>query len=732
MQNYAWNVYTEHEDIVNDVKGTIRFNYEVLDQFNQPITGITGVSWNVNQGGSIDNNGIFTRSGTNETVATVTAQYGAISTSATINLVKAVTGMPQQPAVEISSTNNYSQSFDAIGNGAVTTLPTGWKVEKNTSTPRVVGSYSTSSNVTEQIGGNGIAGNTPNGIYNFGAGIANEAADRAIGGISTGVAGGTRGINVYLKTKNTGTTNIHALDISYDVEKYRQGNNAAGFTVQLYYSVNGETWISAGNDFRTFFAADGSTAGYPTAPDVSRNISATLQQELAPGEVLYLAWNYSVDSGTDAQGAQALGIDNVSIGASLSPPIINYASISSTTGYNQNFDTVQGSTVANSQTLPLGFKIDRIFSSPRVLGSFNSASTATDYFAGISMAANAANGTYNFGAGTTSAAAASATDRAIGGISTGIVGGTRGINIYLKLKNTGTADINTLDINYDIEKYRQGANGAGFTIQLYYSRDGETWVSAGNNFRAFFAADGSTLGYSSATPGATRNISANLNQELTAGSTLYLAWNYSVDSGTDAQGAQALAIDNLSIQGKLTLPLKITSFTTQLTGLQNKQTVVRWTTAQEVNTNQFYIERSADGLIFNNIGNIPAKNTSGINNYSFTDENPLQGTSYYRLKEVDKDGTSTYSDIRAVKNAEALTVYPNPITDYLNINVPAYLQGGTIKIHNTLGKTIFTKSNAVAKEYISFANFSDGVYVLEITNGNDIKTFKLLKDTPNQ
>ena len=731
MQNWAWNIYNEHEDIVNDNRGTVRFHYEVLDEFNQPIPNITGLTWSVNGGGSIDNNGVFTRIGNDETMVTVTAHLGNLSGSATINLVSATTGTPQQPAVEISGTTNYMQTFDAIGNSAGAILPNGWKIEKNITAPRTLGSYNISSNVTEQIGGNAMVSNAPNGIYNFAAGLADEANDRAIGGISTGVAGGTKGINIYLKAKNIGSTDLHALDISYDVEKYRMGANGAGFTVQLYYSHNGETWFSAGNDFRTFFAADGTTTGYSNTPGATKSVNATLHQEVPAGEILYFAWNYSVDSGSDMQGAQALGIDNVSIGLSQAPPVVNFASITATNGYSQNFDILPGNTVANLQPLPLGWKIERIFSSPRVLGSFNAAAITTDYVNGTNMASNASNGTYNFGSGATIADAANAADRAIGGISTGVAGGTRSINIYLKIKNTGPTDINALTINYDIEKYRQGANTEGFVIQLYYSSDGENWTSAGNNFRTFFAADGTTAGYS-IVPGDVRNISANLPQNLNTGKTIYLAWNYAVNAGTEALAAQALAIDNISIQAISTLPLAITSFTTRLTGFGNKKVVLDWATAQEENIHQFEIERSVDRSAFKLIGSLPAKNKPAINQYLFTDNSPLPGTTYYRVKQLDKDGHFFYSDVRSIKIEDDLQVYPNPIITDVNINIPIHIQGGIIKIRNTTGKTIFTKEQVKANEKISFSSFGAGVYILEIIKGKNRQSIKLLKILPSQ
>jgi len=84
----------------------------------------------------------------------------------------------------------------------------------------------------------------------------------------------------------------------------------------MYYSNNGTNWTSAGDNFKTSFTADANNNGYTSAPGVTVQVSnKTLSQSLAAGSSLYLAWNYSVTSGSTTSSAQALGIDDVSITA---------------------------------------------------------------------------------------------------------------------------------------------------------------------------------------------------------------------------------------------------------------------------------------------------------------------------------------------------------------------------------------------------------------------------------
>ena len=193
--------------------------------------------------------------------------------------------------------------------------------------------------------------------------------------------------------------------------------------------------------------------------------------------------------------------------------------------------------------LPNGWKVDKL-NTVRLVGTYSSASTATNFAAGNTMPGNANNGIYNYGAGDP----ASATDRAVGGISSS--SGSKSVNVYVWLKNNGTEAIPNLVISYDVEKYRLGINPAGFSIQMYYSTDGSTWTSAGSDFlTSYTGSDPGNNGYASA-PGATQSvINKTLAQNIPAGGDFYLAWNYSVTSGLTTSNAQALGIDNVSICG---------------------------------------------------------------------------------------------------------------------------------------------------------------------------------------
>jgi len=270
--------------------------------------------------------------------------------------------------VSIAPGNTYTQDFNSIGTSQTATLPSGWKAD-NPGSVRTVGNYSSAGTQTTQRAGDNMSSSATNGIYNFAAGDPTTSTERAVGGLSSGSA--SKSVNVYLFLRNTGTSDITSFNISYKVEKYRNGTNSAGFTIQLYYSTDGSNWTSAGSSFTTSFSANADNNGYPSAPGVTVNVSGTLTVTVPQNGDLYLAWNYSVTSGSTTSNAQALGIDDVSIEAvGSAPPILN-ATPTSITGLNYTYGngpsasqtfTVSGSNLSPASenitiTAPTNFEI---------------------------------------------------------------------------------------------------------------------------------------------------------------------------------------------------------------------------------------------------------------------------------------------------------------------------------------------------------------------------------------
>src|SRR5262249_39590144 len=139
-------------------------------------------------------------------------------------------------AISLSTTTPATQNFDGIGTAAAAALPADFRVDKLT-TVRTVGTYASAITATSLAGGANLSSTASNGIYNFGSGTNTTGPDRAVGFLSSG--GGTTSGNLYAQYVNNTGGSLSGLSISYDVEKYRSGSNAAGFRIQLFYSSDG-------------------------------------------------------------------------------------------------------------------------------------------------------------------------------------------------------------------------------------------------------------------------------------------------------------------------------------------------------------------------------------------------------------------------------------------------------------------------------------------------------------
>jgi hypothetical protein len=156
--------------------------------------------------------------------------------------------------------------------------------------------------------------------------------------------------------------------------------------------------------------------------------------------------------------------------------------------------------------------------------------------------------------------------------------------------------------------------------------------------------------------------------------------------------AQATVADHFSefyLTGSSTpLPVELSVFTAEVNG---RAVRLAWTTASEKNSAHFEIERSLDGRSFERIGEVAAQgNTTSPTGYTFRDsQTPKSPTLvYYRLRQVDADGTATFSPVRAVPvgGAGPLTLYPNPARSAVTV---AGLAAGTeVEVLDALGRAV--------------------------------------------
>lgn len=163
----------------------------------------------------------------------------------------------------------------------------------------------------------------------------------------------------------------------------------------------------------------------------------------------------------------------------------------------------------------------------------------------------------------------------------------------------------------------------------------------------------------------------------------------------------------------IALPIKLTSFQAEI---NQKQTQLNWQTSSEANFSHFDLLRSADAKGFETIGSIIGKgNETEISNYEFTDTQPLTGLNYYQLKQVDTDGTKTYSKIIAVNftGENIIKVYPNPSEDFFKIQGLNIDDIYKVSFRNTQGKLL--KSISSDFDNISLLGLNAEKLYIEIT-----------------
>ena len=190
------------------------------------------------------------------------------------------------------------------------------------------------------------------------------------------------------------------------------------------------------------------------------------------------------------------------------------------------------------------------------------------------------------------------------------------------------------------------------------------------------------------------------------------------------------------------LPLNLLSFNAKKINEQVVQ--LDWSTTNESNTDKFDIEKSIDGINFKNIGSLKAKeNSTSKTNYSFRDNNiPLSTHDilYYRLKQINLNGTYSYSTIKALlwKNSKYnfVKVFPNP-----SDGVYKLLLGGDDNV-TTTSTTEITVNDITGKQVYHFADklpmnsifdldirskaASKGVYMLHVKIGKYQMSEKLI------
>ena len=170
------------------------------------------------------------------------------------------------------------------------------------------------------------------------------------------------------------------------------------------------------------------------------------------------------------------------------------------------------------------------------------------------------------------------------------------------------------------------------------------------------------------------------------------------------------------------LPIELLSFTAEPDG----QVVdLAWATATEQDNDRFVVERSADAMAFQAVFETDgAGNSSSTLHYTGVDPRPLDGLSYYRLKQIDLDGAFSYSSVVAVQRPTAqgdahVVLYPNPSTGELNVRIPGDPgQAHVVRLFDATGRSMLEQRTATSVLHIDASALPSGTYHVVAMDGD--------------
>lgn len=228
----------------------------------------------------------------------------------------------------------------------------------------------------------------------------------------------------------------------------------------------------------------------------------------------------------------------------------------------------------------------------------------------------------------------------------------------------------------------------------------------------------------------TRNSSASITTPGCGSDTYYYITKLTV---TDAAGLSTTDSSKVFTACAGTLPLVLRKFSVTQRGNEN---LIKWATESEMNIEYFEVERSADGLNFLPVNQTLARNTSGHNEYSFTDNNFPAGVNYYRLKIVEAASVTRYSVIvktfSETKN-EGLIISPNPVIGNFSVSYTALSDGLVIiritdingRLINIIHESVNRGQNIIYLQSISA--WKPGIYLVSVQQGSAVQHGKLIK-----
>ncbi|WP_066757828.1 T9SS type A sorting domain-containing protein [Crocinitomix algicola] len=323
-------------------------------------------------------------------------------------------------------------------------------------------------------------------------------------------------------------------------------------------------------------------------------------------------------------------------------------------------------------------------------------------------------------------------------------GGTNGLNpglpkrdIELFIPGSPTFDVEGIDISFDFQRDE--------SVAQFFERSPSLSINGSANLSVTYRVDDGAGGYTTVSSGSVYSI-PNDNTFRTYrfyylpdtgegvimvngvevwsndgpdGRNLYWtgAGDVQVGNDMDGSGSNRTTLDNLTVARVIgsPLPIELIAFNAILSETATPIVTCSWITLSETENDYFILERSIDGKHWNQLAKIDgAGNSNEKIEYSYIDEKPMKGVSYYRLSQVDFDGSLNVKDIRSVNNDQSsFKLYPNPSYDFVQIELKENKGSTIVQIFNPLGQIVYqeevspTMTNLLT---VNLSSFKAGVY----------------------
>ena len=168
---------------------------------------------------------------------------------------------------------------------------------------------------------------------------------------------------------------------------------------------------------------------------------------------------------------------------------------------------------------------------------------------------------------------------------------------------------------------------------------------------------------------------------------------------------------------------------------KDKAAILEWVTSSEISNSHFVIQRASDGKNFVDIGSVEGFGTTGTStSYQFIDKRPLFGENYYRIKQIDFDGSADFSKVTVVSfkdnNEVKLNSFPNPAYDIIHVTVNGKHAMQMAYVYDMQGKLVKSVKLSLTDTNqfdINISDLEDGMYFLKMQDQNHSLISSIIK-----